>query len=78
MWYWGPYQQCALQELKELLCAVPVLLFLDPTLPYTIVTNAFGITAGGVLMQDQGNGLQPFTFLSRPLKPIEQRYNAYE
>ena len=37
----------------------------DPKLPYTIVTNAFGSTVGGVLMQDQGNQLQPLTFLSR-------------
>ena len=43
-----------------------------------MVTNAFGTAAGGVLMQDQGNGLQPLTFLSRRLKPMEQRYSAYE
>ena len=29
-------------------------------------------------MQDQGNELQPLVFLSRWLKPTEQRYNAYE
>ena len=29
-------------------------------------------------MQDQGNGLQPLAFLSRQLKPTEQRYSAYE
>ena len=29
-------------------------------------------------MQDQGNGLQPLAFLSRQLKPMEQRYSAYE
>ena len=50
----------------------------DPKFPYTVVTNAYGIAAGGVLMQDQGNGLQPLAFLSRQLKPTEQRYNAYE
>ena len=53
-------------------------MFPDPKLPYTIVTNASGTAAGRVLMQDQGNGLQPLTFLSRRLKPTEQRYNAYE
>ena len=29
-------------------------------------------------MQDQGDGLQPLAFLSRWLKPTEQRYSAYE
>ena len=43
-----------------------------------MVTNASGIAAGGVLMQDQGDGLQPPAFLSRRLKPTEQRYNGYE
>ena len=29
-------------------------------------------------MQDQGDRLQSLTFLSRQIKPTEQRYNAYE
>ena len=70
----GAYQRHAFQQLKESLCAAPVLLFPDPKLPYTVVTNASGTAAGGVLMQDQGNGLQPLAFLSRRLKPTEQRY----
>ena len=57
---------------------MPILLFLDPKLPYTIVTDASSIAAGGVLMQDQRNGLQPLAFLSRRLKPMEQRCSAYE
>ena len=55
-----------------------VLLLLDPKLPYIVVTDAFGTVVGGVLMQDQGDGLQPLTFLSRRFKPTEQRYSAYE
>ena len=77
-WQWGPYQRRAFQQLKESLCAPPVLLLPDPKLHYTVVTNACGTAAGGVLMQDQGNGLQPLAFLSRWLKSTEQRYNIYE
>ena len=77
-WQWGPYQRKAFQQLKEALCTAPVLLFPDPKLPYTVVTNASGTAAGGVLMQDHGTGLQPLAFLSRRLKPTEQRYSAYE
>ena len=32
-WQWGPYQRRAFQQLKESLCATPVLLFPDPKLP---------------------------------------------
>ena len=46
--------------------------------PYTAVINASSTTAGGVLMQDQGDGLQPLAFITRRLKPTEQRYNVYE
>ena len=49
-WCWGPYQWRAFQQLKESLCATPVLLFPNPKLPFTIVTNASSIAAGGVLM----------------------------
>ena len=77
-WQWGPYQRRAFQQLKEPLCATLVLLFPDPKLSYTVVTDASGTAAGGVLMQDQGDGLQPLVFLSRWLKPTEQRYNTYE
>ena len=57
---------------------MPVLLFPDPKLRYTVVTDASSIAAGGVLMQDQGDGLQPLACLSRRLKPMEQRYSVYE
>ena len=56
-WQSGPYQWRAFQQLKETLGAVPILLFPDPKLPYTVVTDASGTTASGVLMQDHGGGL---------------------
>ena len=57
---------------------MPVLLFPDPKLPYTVVNDASSTAAGRVLIQDQGDGLQPLAFLNRRLKPTEQRYRAYE
>ena len=71
-----PFQPRAFQQLKNMLCAAPVLQFPDPKLPYTVVTNASSTAAGGVLMQ--GDGLQLLAFLSWRLKPTEQRYSAYE
>ena len=65
-------------ELKNKLCTAPILQFPNPELPYTVVTSASGTAVGGVLMQDQGKGLCPLAFMSRVLKPMEQRYSAYE
>ena len=55
-----------------------MLVFPDPKLPYTVVTNASGIATRGVLMQDQGDGPRLIAFMSRALKPTEQWYSAYE
>ena len=75
---WGPPQQRAFQQLKDALCNEPMLVFPDPKLPYTVVMDASGTAARGVLMQDQGDGPRPIAFMSRVLKPTEQRYSAYE
>ena len=77
-WQWGPYQKNAFAAMKEAFCRAPILVFPDPTLPYTIFTDASGTGAGGALLQDHGDGLRPIAFLSRRLKPTEQRYSAYE
>ena len=55
-----------------------MLVFPDPKLPYTVVTDASGMAAGGVLMQDQGDGPRPIPFMSQALKPTEQWYSAYK
>ena len=77
-WQWGPYQRQAFNAMKDAFCRAPILIFPDPKLQYTIATDASGTGAGGTLLQDQGNGLRPLAFLSRRLKPTEQKYSAYE
>ena len=42
--------------------------------PIIVVTDASGAAIGGVLMQDQSEGLQPLAFMSKALKPSERRY----
>ena len=37
-----------------------------------MVTDALGQATGGVLMQDQGEGLRPLAFMSHALKPTGQ------
>ena len=70
-WHWGPVQRRAFSELKSALCNAPLLIFLDPKLLYTVVTDASADAARGVLMQDQGDGLRPVAFMSRALKLTE-------
>ena len=77
-WQWGPYQKEAFCQLKQKLCEASILWYPDPKLPYTVVTDASGAAMGGVLMQDQGEGLQPLAFMSKALKPSERRSSAYE
>ena len=53
----GALSTVCLSAIKRSLVRCTILLFPDPKLPHTIVTNASGIAAGGVLMQNQGDGL---------------------
>ena len=50
LWHWGPLQRRAFDGLKSALCATPLLIYLDPSLPYTVVSDASGDVVGGVLM----------------------------
>ena len=77
-WHWGLVQRRAFSELKSALCNALLLVFPDPKLQYTVVTDASADAAGGVLMQDQGDGPRPVAFMSRALKPTKQRYSSYE
>ncbi|MEM7375714.1 MAG: reverse transcriptase domain-containing protein, partial [Bacteroidota bacterium] len=77
-WQWGPHERKAFRELKEKMTRAPILRIPDPTLEYTVITDALLSAYGAVLLQDQGKGLQPLAFLSRRLKPAESRYSPYE
>ena len=50
LWHWGPLQHRAFADLKSALCIAPLLIYPDPLLPYTVVSDASGDAAGGVLM----------------------------
>ena len=50
LWHWGPLQCRAFTNLKSALCATPLLIYLDPSLPYTVVFDAVGDATRGVFM----------------------------
>ena len=64
VWHWGPLQCRGFESLRTALCAAPLLIYPDPSLPYTVVSDAHGDAARGVLMYDQGEVLQLLAFMS--------------
>ena len=78
-WAWSKNSQhSAFRELKKQLTEAPVLLFPDFSLPFTLQTDSSGYAIGGVLLQDQGHGLQPVAYESRKMIPAETRYPVHE
>ena len=75
---WNAACEKAFCDLKEALTTAPVLLFPDITKPFVVYTAASTVAAGAVLLQDQGNGLQPVAFYSKKFNATEGRYPVYE
>ena len=75
---WGDAEETAFRNLKAALLASPVLTTPDPSLPYTVITDASDFAVGGVLCQDQGQGLQPVTFESCKLNAAQLNYPVHE
>ncbi|GJP46788.1 hypothetical protein CLOM_g6031 [Closterium sp. NIES-68] len=69
---WEPKHQEAVEQLKQALTSAPVLILPDPERDYVIEADASNQAVGAVLMQDQGNGLQPIAYLSKKLHGAEQ------
>ncbi|GJP78909.1 hypothetical protein CLOP_g9173, partial [Closterium sp. NIES-67] len=64
---WELKHQEAVEQLKQALTSAPVLILPDPERDYVIEADASDQAVGAVLMQDQGNGLQPIAYLSKKL-----------
>ena len=77
-WRWNGNQKQAFNALKAALCNAPVLLFPDFSKPFTVAPDSSGYAIGGVLLQDQGSGLQPIAYESRKMIPAERNYPVHE
>ncbi|CAI7831834.1 unnamed protein product [Closterium sp. NIES-54] len=64
---WEDVHQQAMEQLKTALTSAPVLILPDPEKYYVIEVDASDQAVGAVLMQDQGKGLQPITYLSKKI-----------
>ncbi|KAK7089584.1 uncharacterized protein [Littorina saxatilis] len=75
---WNDECEAAFIKLKEKLISKPVLLLPDPSKPFVLRTDASDIAVGAVLMQDQGQGLQPLAYASKKLSKAEKNYSVIE
>ncbi|GJP56412.1 hypothetical protein CLOM_g15473 [Closterium sp. NIES-68] len=75
---WEPKHQEAVEQLKQALTSAPVLILPDPERDYVIDADASDQPVGAVLMQDQGNGLQPIAYLSKKLHGAELNYPIHD
>ena len=75
---WGEEQSIAFEKLKHALTTAPVLIIPDDSLPYHVRADSSGFAVGAGLMQDQGNGMQPCSFMSKKLLPAEKNYRVHE
>ena len=71
---WNQRQQEAFEQLKRAITNAPVLKLPDPTLTYTVKTDASGFAIGAELSQDG----HPVCYLSHKLSPAERNYSTHE
>ena len=77
---WGPDQDESFQKLKQALVEAPCLIIpkAGPDAHFVVATDASNKALGAVLMQDQGNGLQPIAYMARVLNPAQQKYATHD
>ena len=75
VFYWGPAQQGAFDQLKTELVSTPTLAQYDPNRQTIISADASSFGLGGVLLQVQDSGERlPCAYASRVMSSCEERY----
>ena len=76
---WSSQAKLAFLSLKQRMISAPVLVLPETGTQamFTVATDASSFAIAGVLLQDQGHGLQPVEYYARKLKDAERNYDAY-
>ena len=78
-WVWMWLQQNAFETLKQIFSSTPVLLIPNVTCPFTIMTDAFLLAAGAVLMQTDDSGdHHPCAYFSKTFASAKWNYDIYD
>ena len=72
--YWGPKQQQAFDQIKQVLAQEVMLSYPDFSQPFDIHIDASDLQLGAIISQNN----KPIAFFSRTLNPMQQRYTIEE
>jgi hypothetical protein len=77
---WTPECEEAFRTLRSALTLSPVLILPKtcPTTRFVVSTDSSGFAVSGILLQDQGNGLQPIEYYAKSMNAAEVRYPVHE
>ena len=78
-WVWTRLQQNTFETLKQIFSSAPVLLIPNIAHPFTIMTDAFLLATGAVLMQTDNNGdHHPSAYFSKTFASAKWNYDIYD
>ncbi|QRW26583.1 Retrotransposable element Tf2 protein [Rhizoctonia solani] len=78
-WSWGNLEDHAFQELKSLVTKAPVLIHLNPELPYYLETDASGVAMGAILSQQgEDNCLHLVAYMSKSFSGAKANYDTHD
>ena len=77
-WFWGPSQQVAFDNIKDMLSNTPVLALYKPELDTKVSADSSSYGLGAVLMQKNDSQWRPVAYASRSLSETERRYAQIE
>jgi len=78
IFYWGPEQQKAFDDLKKQFTSAPILRHADGNKPFIVETDASNFAVGAILSQEFDGKTHPIAFLSKSLSGAQRNYPIYD